>query len=146
MTIQEWDAIGEVIGGVAVVLSLLYLASQIRQSTKTAKASSRQEILDRFTEASWELGKHPHLQRAPVLGLNNFDSLPDDDKVSSGHVMTKYAGNVYNAILLRRAGLLDEETLRLIADMFVSSVRCPGGLQWWECEPSAEVGPIGPMR
>ena len=32
MTIQEWGAIGEIIGGVAVVASLVYLAMQIRRS------------------------------------------------------------------------------------------------------------------
>jgi len=31
MTIQEWGAIGEIIGGVAVVASLVYLAMQIRR-------------------------------------------------------------------------------------------------------------------
>ena len=34
MTIQDWGAIGEVIGAVAVVISLIYLAAQIRQNTK----------------------------------------------------------------------------------------------------------------
>jgi hypothetical protein len=134
MTIQEWGAIGEVVGGVAVVLSLLYLAYQISQSTKTAKAASRQSILDTFNDAAWEVGKHPHLQRVTVLGMNSFDALSEDDKTTFGLVMSKFGGNVYNALLLRRAGLLDEETLEFIGGRFVSSVAAPGGLQWWQTE------------
>jgi hypothetical protein len=134
MSIQEWGAIGEVVGGVAVVLSLLYLASQIRQSTKTAKASSRQSILDKFYDAGWDLGKHPHLQRALALGLNDFDSLSNEDKSTFAVVSGRYAGNLYNALLLRKAGLLDPETLRLIGNVFVSSISTPGGHQWWQIE------------
>ena len=33
MTIQDWGAIGEIIGAIAVVASLIYLAVQIRQNT-----------------------------------------------------------------------------------------------------------------
>jgi hypothetical protein len=134
MTIQEWGAIGEVVGGVAVVLSLLYLAYQIRQSTRTAKAASRQAILDTFTDATWELGKLPHLQRITSLGLNDFDGLSNEDKAAFGLVMGKFGGNLYNALLLRGAGLLDEETLEFIGGRFVSSVASPGGLQWWQAE------------
>jgi len=134
MTIQEWGAIGEVIGGVAVVLSLLYLAYQISQSTKTAMASSRQAILEKFTDAGLELAKHPHLQRIASLGMSNFDSLSDENKTTFTLVMGRYAGNIYNALLLHKAGLLEKETLQVIGDIFVSSVGTPGGLQWWQGE------------
>lgn len=34
MTIQEMGAVGEIIGGVAVIFTLIYLAHQIRQAKK----------------------------------------------------------------------------------------------------------------
>jgi len=43
--IQDLGAIGEVVGAIAVVASLLYLAAQIRQSSKIAKASTTQALL-----------------------------------------------------------------------------------------------------
>jgi hypothetical protein len=132
MTIQEWGAIGEVIGGVAVVLSLLYLAYQISQSTKTAKASSRQAILDKYYDTAWEMAQHPHLQRVLTLGLHDFDSLSNEDKTTFAIITEKFGGNVYNALLLRRAGLMDEETLQRIGGSFVSVVATPGGHQWWQ--------------
>ena len=33
MTMQDWGALGEVIGAIAVVITLIYLAKQIRQNT-----------------------------------------------------------------------------------------------------------------
>ena len=45
MAIQDLGAIGEILGAIAVVASLLYLAAQIRQSSKIAKASTTQALL-----------------------------------------------------------------------------------------------------
>jgi hypothetical protein len=131
-----------VVGGVAVVLSLLYLAYQISQSTKTAKAASRQAILDTYTDATWKLGKYPHLQRVTVLGLNSFEALSEDDKTTFDVVMAKFGGNVYNALLLRRAGLLDEETLETIGGRYVSSIAAPGGNQWWQDQRATVYPPL----
>jgi hypothetical protein len=46
---MNWDAIGaigEIIGAIAVVASLVYLATQIRQSTKVARSATRQAIAE----------------------------------------------------------------------------------------------------
>jgi len=45
LTIQDWGAIGEVIGAAAVVVSLIYLAIQIRQNTKQIQQSIRSNRL-----------------------------------------------------------------------------------------------------
>lgn len=46
---MNWEAIGaigEIIGAIAVVASLVYLATQIRQSTKVARSATRQAIAE----------------------------------------------------------------------------------------------------
>ena len=53
---MNWDAIGaigEIIGALAVVITLAYLAIQIRQNTKVAQASTRQGV----TNSAMEGGK-----------------------------------------------------------------------------------------
>ncbi len=46
MTIQDLGAVGEFIGGVAVVITLIYLALQIKQSTKVNASLIRQNFYD----------------------------------------------------------------------------------------------------
>jgi hypothetical protein len=41
MTIQDWGAIGELVAAVAVVISLAYLAVQIRQNTRQVEDNTR---------------------------------------------------------------------------------------------------------
>ena len=45
MTIQDWGAIGELIGGVAIIVSLIYVGAQIRQNTKATKVSTSHAFL-----------------------------------------------------------------------------------------------------
>ena len=48
MDIQDLGAIGELVGAIAVVISLFYLAFQIRANTKSIQGSSYQDLLVLF--------------------------------------------------------------------------------------------------
>ena len=55
---MNWDAagaIGEIVGALAVVMSLIYLASQIRIQNREAKISSVHDITEAFRLAIWNL-------------------------------------------------------------------------------------------
>lgn len=40
LSIQDWGAIGEIVGGLAVVLTLIYLSVQLRQNTNAIRIST----------------------------------------------------------------------------------------------------------
>ena len=46
MTIQDWGAIDEVVGAIAVVLTLIYLAFQLRANTAMNRAVIPQHLMD----------------------------------------------------------------------------------------------------
>ncbi len=50
MSIQDWGAVGEIVGAIAVVVTLLYLAGQIRQNTQVARSAARQAITQGATD------------------------------------------------------------------------------------------------
>ena len=45
-TLQDWASIAEIIGAVAIVISLVYVAFEIRENTKALQATSRQALSD----------------------------------------------------------------------------------------------------
>ena len=58
---MNWDAIGavgELIGAIAVVITLVYLAIQIRQNTKTVRASTYQSVAEALADGSYRLVGH----------------------------------------------------------------------------------------
>jgi hypothetical protein len=52
MSLQDWGAIGELLGGVAIIVSLLYVGLQIKHGNREARASTLQATLD--SEMSWQ--------------------------------------------------------------------------------------------
>lgn len=48
LTIEQWAAVAEIVGGIAVLISLIYLASQIRQNTKQLEMNLKSLRLKAF--------------------------------------------------------------------------------------------------
>jgi len=46
MTLLEWGAVGELIGGVAIIISLIYVAVQIKQNTKATTIATSHAFID----------------------------------------------------------------------------------------------------
>ena len=131
MSIQDLGNLGELIASVAVVISLAYLAMQIRQSNRAARLASRQTILDKFLDATADLARHPHMLKVIGDSISGYEDLTNDEKALLNQSMHVFAGNLYNAILLREAGLLDDEPFEYIANAFMSYPSTEGGRMWW---------------
>ena len=48
MSIQDWAAIGEIVGAIAVIVTLIYLATQIRQNTRQIRCEGHARITDSY--------------------------------------------------------------------------------------------------
>ena len=58
---MDWEAIGavgEVLGALAVLASLIYLARQIRQNTQMMKSTVRQQINAVSQQTGYKLAEH----------------------------------------------------------------------------------------
>jgi hypothetical protein len=131
---MNWEAIGalgEIAGAIGVIVTLFYLTTQIRQNTKSMRASARQALIDTFYDYVWELGKDESLNDIVGRGLSDFESLSDGEKSRFGNLLLRWEGNLYNGILLREADLLDDRTLNEIGDRFVATIQTKGGSVWY---------------
>ena len=87
MTIQDWGAIGEIVGALAVVASLIYLAMQIRQNTRQISLNLEASKLAAF-EQNVESGNrtrellitNPDVSELFLRGLADYAGLPSTDK------------------------------------------------------------------
>ena len=88
MSIQEWAAIAEIVGAVAVVASLVYLAVQIRQNTHGLAMSLKSTELAAF-ERNVEAGNrireifilNPDVSELYERGLKSYAGLSGSDKL-----------------------------------------------------------------
>ncbi len=81
---MNWDAIGavgEILGALAVVITLVYLSIQLRQNTKALHSTATQSAHDQTTGAYRALSLEESLADIWVRGVRDPDSLSDTEIV-----------------------------------------------------------------
>ena len=80
---MDWiaiGAIGEFVGGVVVIVTVVYLALQLRNSNQLAKASSELEWMHGLNEI-WDRWSRPEVFDAIRSGFHSFDDLNQNQQV-----------------------------------------------------------------
>jgi hypothetical protein len=88
---MDWNAIGaiaELVGAVAVVATLAYLATQVRQSNLSARVASRQEMARQYADFADGLIHSPDTNRIYRTGLADGE-LSEEDRVLFSTIMNK---------------------------------------------------------
>jgi len=80
MSIQDWGAIGELLGSLAVLVSLVYLASQVRQSREQARLDSELHLTDQMSRHIGTMALVPDLARIIEMANNNPSDLAEDER------------------------------------------------------------------
>ena len=73
---MNWEAIGaigEIIGAIAVVITLVYLSSQLRQNTKATKQSTSREIAEDGSDWTYRLIENPEIAELYISGIRGED-------------------------------------------------------------------------
>jgi len=109
---MNWDAIGaigEIIGAVAVVGSLIYLAIQIREQNREARLASAHQAIEGYrTSISWL--NDPSMAELFIASLRNYDGLSDAERLRFDMYMTTTLRSFEDAFFLHRENRLDHET------------------------------------
>ncbi len=120
--LSEWASIAEIIGAIAVVMSLLYVGYEIQRNTKVGLASNRQAIAARAQELAL------YSAEAGIYGLL-FDESADTAELTTAERdrLTAYIGALLRtteeAFLLNRDGLLDDEYWMTRASVMMAALR-----------------------
>ena len=107
MSITELGALGEFIGSIAVVFSLIYLAVQVRQNMRMVRASVRQSISEDVQKLSLLAFEHPDVAVLMEAARSERElSDPDSNRLMYG---IRYFFRVWeNAYQQHRDNLFDE--------------------------------------
>ena len=71
---MDWDALGalaELAGALAVFLTLVYLALQIRQNTHATRSSSHHAVTDALNHLNLTLAQDEKVANIWITGMNN---------------------------------------------------------------------------
>ena len=134
MTLSDLASIGNIVAAIAVVMSLIYLSRQVRQTTLIAKSSVRQRMVEQTHDELYQLVHDAELR----------DSWRRDVKLS-GEAQSKLAFFLAAGMRQRewewfqyRDGIINQEVYRAYHEVIGFHLGAPRTRNWW-----ATVGRLG---
>jgi hypothetical protein len=131
MTLEDLGNIGEFVAAIAVVVSLLYLAIQIRQNTRSVRTSTYQAVLD----SSHRLNEHiaePRTERLYRLGRKDTSQLKEDELAQFKALVGSIAGFYEGLFLQHQHGAIDDDFFENRFSAFHHIICQPGVRAVWE--------------
>ena len=130
---MNWDAIsavGEILGAIAVLVTLIYLAKQIRQNTQEIRASRVEAMLKDQANYNQMLAENKDMARIYWAAVENVDALPEEEKLRWLHMCSVMMRNSEVAYFHFRQGDLPEE-LYLSRERWIRRYLGESGFRWW---------------
>lgn len=131
---MNWEAIGaigEVVGAAGVIISLLYLALQIRGDARAKRAETVHQQSEAFRDFLHIVATNREVADIYVRGIRDFGSLNDEElaRFSShlGFLFRVYEENFYQW----EQGTLDAHVWHGLASPVDDILAYPGVREWW---------------
>jgi len=132
VTLQELGSLGEFLGSVGVIVSLIYLAVQIRQNTRSVRAATQQSFVDVNASFAGLLLNNDHMAHVYRVGIADQDELTEDQRVQFDMLMVTYFRNMQNLFQQRERGMLEEDVWEGSRRHMLWYIRQPGVFTWWQ--------------
>jgi hypothetical protein len=134
---MSWDAVAalaELIGALAVVITVAYLAVQIRQNTQTAHAGVQQGMLDTLHSVRLALSHDPELARLLIKANREYESLTPEEALRFGSFANDFLAIWASFLLQHRRSFVDAELWQSWAAGFRKAFQAPAFRRVWESE------------
>ena len=109
MDLMELGAVGELVGGVAVIASLIFVGIQIRSNTRTLRATSTYEAVHAWVEINDQLASNPELGTAVYRWLYGSGDLDDRATMLVNYWRRGFLQRTEAQYVLFKAGLMERE-------------------------------------
>ncbi len=131
MTLEDLGNIGEFVGAIGVIVSLAYLAIQIRQNTKSVRAATFQEAARDLAESADLLTRDPELTRIYFAAARDFESMPRGERQRFATYMHAYMRRAESLVYQAEQGTLDPASWEGQREFLRYMFSQPGVVAWW---------------
>ncbi len=131
MDITTLAAWGEFLGGIAVVVSLVYLAGQIRQNSRLLRASTASVSNETNSRVSIMTAGDPEIARIYWEGLADRSALSEADRRRFDPLVGVFVGGVHQEHQFAQDGVIAPSIWESRTKGTRGMLQQPGMQQWW---------------
>jgi hypothetical protein len=123
--------IGDFLGGIGVVVTLLYLAAQIRQNTLSSRTESYQAAVTSISDWSLNVWVSPDSARVIHAGLFDMDTLGPTERARFSALMSAQFRNYENVHYQYVSGVIARSLWLGFERRIAGMLSLPGVQTWW---------------
>jgi hypothetical protein len=131
MNWQAVGAIGEMIGGTGVIVTLLYLAVQVRHNTAEMRAAASESVAENLREWLLPMIRDPEISRIFRTGVEGWEHFGPDQKARFFHIAFVWLKTIEAAHYQFIRGRLDPEVWKGWEAVVISYLLGPGIQAYW---------------
>ena len=131
---MNWEAISavsEIIGALAVLITLIYLALQIRQNTEQAKLNSIKSV-NASNDSAFEPIYIPENSIIFTKSQESYEDLSNHEKQVFDMLMTRLIASFDATTYQYSHRAYDENLYWGTANFYYRFITSPGGAKWWD--------------
>ena len=132
MTIQDLGSVGELVAAVATVVTLAYLATQIRQNTRSVRATGAVSFAETNSALNLLLCQDYEASKVYFGGLAGTLELDGVQEKQFDLMVGQFINHLQQASILESEGVLNEELAEAARLQLNFLVRQPGFRSYWD--------------
>ena len=131
---MNWEAIGavgEILGALSVLLTLIYLATQVREAKRATRAQLENAVWTAWSERTGVMGESREKARLIQCGVNNYNDLENEERLMFHTFLDSLLVEYQRQVNLTKEGDWDWKSRSEIESVLIMCLKSPGGAQWW---------------
>jgi hypothetical protein len=132
---MNWDAVGafgEILGATAVVISVVYLAVQIRNQTVESKLAATRELAGKRAEIMRFVGSDDGIAEIWIKAIRSYASLKGIERMRASMLLHMVIRGAEQEFIHKGTGHADDPYLESVDRVLSRTLSFPGVRDWWE--------------
>ncbi len=134
MTLNELGSLGEFISGLAVVVTLVYLAVQIRHNTRAVRSSMHQDMIESTLRIAESLSDNENVGRIVLKADEDYDSLTREERIRFEAYAERVFGNFESVFYSYRNSMIEEDLWESWESSYLADISRISMRRFWQEE------------
>ena len=132
---MNWEvisAVSDAVGAVAVVASVIYLATQIKRQTTESRLAATRDLSAKRVDGMKSLLADEAVAELYLRAIHDYESLKGTDRMRASSLFHITLRNAEQEFIHMGTGHADDPYLESVDGVLSRSLAFPGFRQWWK--------------
>ena len=131
MKLKKWALVAEIVGGITIVLSLIFVGYEIQRNSQTQIRATTQNVISEYNAALETLSESVEMACIYAHGVQDFSGLAGADQVRLSAFLLRWNRVVEDIFYLERDGAVEPQIWLAIESQQREVAQLPGFQQWF---------------